>query len=105
MIAGLTISESLMFFCFDVMDGQDKTVALTCPKIPFKKDITIAKCCPPGQKVETDFLGTSGKCAQPTREETWQISINGHLYNSSELFEQKILVYDNRSKVQFFERK
>ena len=76
-----------MFFCFDVMEGQSESVVLTCPKVDLAEKVSIAKCCP------------EGICASNGRP--WQIPINGHLFNSTELWNKKKLVYDNRSLVSF----
>ena len=89
-----------MFFCFDVIDGQEGTVALTCPKVPLGNNVTIAKCCPPGEKIliGDESLESEG-CGPVEDDEPWQISINGYIYNSTDLIKQNKLIFDNRSLV------
>ena len=86
-----------MFFCFDVIEGQSETVVLTCPKVDLAEKVSIAKCCPEGKMRKSDNMGENTICA--SNERSWQIPINGHLYNSTELWNKKKLVYDNRSLV------
>ena len=47
-IAGQTYHKDIMFFCFDMMEGQSETVVLTCPKVDLAEKVSIAKCCPEG---------------------------------------------------------
>ena len=47
-VAGLTYKKPLMYFCFDVMEGVEKTIALTCPHKTLTTATALAKCCPKG---------------------------------------------------------
>ena len=47
-VAGLTYKKPLMYFCFDVMEGVEKTIALTCPLKSLTTATALAKCCPKG---------------------------------------------------------
>ena len=64
--------------------------------------VSIAKCCPEGKMRKSDNMGENTICASNKR--SWQIPINGHLYNSTELWNKKKLVYDNRSLVSLYGR-
>ena len=65
-------------------------------KIKLDKGVTLAKCCPIGEIFQLDSLGRE-TCSKS--ETSWKIQINGTSYNSTDLIEKKILVYDSRSKV------
>ena len=88
-----------MFFCFDKMKDQAETVALTCPKI--SPNQSLPKCCQAGEKLESKDFGSNYECKQAD-DKSWKIPINGHLYDSAQLWDQKVLVNDNRSKVSQF---
>ena len=55
---------------------------------------------PKGKMRKSDNMGENTICA--SNERSWQIPINGHLYNSTELWNNKKLVYDNRSLVSLY---
>ena len=61
------------------------------------KGVTVAKCCPSGEIFHLDSFGVGATCSKS--ETSWKIQINGTSYNSTDLIEKKILVYDSRSKV------
>ena len=61
------------------------------------KDVTVAKCCPSGEIFHLDSFGVGATCSKS--ETSWKIQINGTFYNSTDLMDKKILVYDDRSKV------
>ena len=44
-----------MYFCFDVMEEENETVALTCPHKKLTK--SLAKCCPQGQIINDGANG------------------------------------------------
>ena len=99
MIIGHTSHKELMFFCFDFLEDQSKTVAITCPRKPLSRN-SFAKCCPPGKMILTnDDASENFGCT--AKEEAWKVPINGHIYSSTELENKDVLVYekDNRSKV------
>ena len=96
MIIGHTSHKELMFFCFDVFEGQSETVAITCPRKP-PSEKSFAKCCPPGKMMLTNE--DASRCTP--KKESWKVPINGHIYNSTELENIDVLVYEeySRSKV------
>ena len=96
-IAGLTLEKDVMFFCFDVMEDQAETVALTCPRVSHEDLVSISKCCPSGEMLRTDALGGSTECKKCNT--SWKIPLNGQLYDSIQLLNQQKLVYDNRTDV------
>ena len=83
-----------------ILEGQSESVVLTCPKVDLAEKVSIAKCCPEGKMRKSDNMGENTICA--SNERSWQIPINGHLYNSTELWNKKKLVYDNRSLVSLY---
>ena len=99
MVIGHTSHKELMFFCFDFLEDQSETVAITCPRKPLSEN-SFAKCCPPGEMILTNEDSSESFGCNP-KEEAWKIPINGHIYSSTELENNDFLVYekDNRSKV------
>ena len=74
---------------FQVKDASEK--------IKLDKDVTLAKCCPSGEIFHLDSFGGGATCSKS--ETSWKIQINGTFYNSTDLIDKKMLVYDDRSKV------
>ena len=66
-------------------------------KIKLDKGVTLAKCCPIGEIFQLNGLGGGETCSKS--ETSWKIQINGTSYNSTDLIDKKILVYDDRSEV------
>ena len=66
-------------------------------KIKLDKGVTLAKCCPSGEIFKLGSLGGGAACSKS--ETSWKIQINGTSYNSTDLIDKKILVYDDRSEV------
>ena len=66
-------------------------------KIKLDKGVTLAKCCPIGEIFQYNSFGGGATCSKSGT--SWKIQINGTSYNSTDLMDKKILVYDDRSKV------
>ena len=79
-----------MYFCFDIFDEDEITVALTCPRTKVEKQIT--KCCPEGQVLN----GT--QCVNS--DHNWKIQINGHIFSSKDLIEEDKLVHEPNGRSQ-----
>ncbi|XP_059098467.1 uncharacterized protein LOC131892660 [Tigriopus californicus] len=98
-------SKPLMYFCFDTLienDGptipeqssketKNRSVALTCPRVPFAENATIYKCCPMGQSFDSTM-----KCSENVHDShNWHLPINGHLYHEKELVRLNVLKYNS----------
>ena len=88
-----------MYFCFDLLEDQEKqsdefqTVAITCPKKTLTKEPKITKCCQHGQVLDGKFENCVDKGQDSSIEDNWRLQINGHLYRGYEgpLHEKQIL--------------
>ena len=81
----ITISRYIKFF------QEDKN---RMESFGLDKGVTVAKCCPRGEIFHIDSFGFGATCSKS--ETSWKIQINGTSYNSTNLIDKKILVYDSR---------
>ena len=82
------------------MKDQPETVALTCPKISHDQLELLPKCCLANEMLASiDDSGIDNVMECKPGNKSWKLPINGHLYDSTQLWNQKILVNDKRSKV------
>ena len=95
-IEGEPHPRQMMHFCFDTLD--QKTVALTCPREEQSKLNPIPKCCPKGQVI---FENECKKAEDSDPE--WTVSLDGYLYNASDLMKKGKLKFDE-SKSEIFKR-
>ncbi|XP_059078761.1 uncharacterized protein LOC131877173 [Tigriopus californicus] len=92
-----------MYFCFDDLiekmnlldtkqsseEIKNRSVALTCPWVPFAENATIYKCCPMGQSLDSTM-----KCNENVHDShNWHLPVNGHLYHEEELVRLNVLRY------------
>ena len=74
--------KPLMHFCFDRLaaedgggDDQPESVAVTCPRVPLKKERQIHKCCPPGKTFNFSSMAVTNRSYSRLHVHGWYLEV------------------------------